>query len=344
MPKTIILLRRNFSPTGGAENYLLRMAKALQTRGYHLELICETWETSEENPFTSIHRTGTQSPPAFARAALHWRHHRPDAFFFSFERVYEADLYRAGDGLHSEWLRRRATYYGLRGRFQNWIKIKNRQILALEKAMIQGGGVHHIIANSRMVLESYAAAGYPRGQLSLIYNGVDNDYFSQGDRARGREFLGLSDTDCVALYIGAGRERKGFYFAREAAEGISGLRFIAIESPQPIPMPHIYAAADIFLFPTLYDPCANVTFEAWAAGLPVITTRENGAAELMDDGREGFVLDRADDIRGLKNRLQLLMDPALRAQMGSAAKALASQNKQLDAVEAMLKIIEGLDS
>ena len=48
-------------------------------------------------------------------------------------------------------------------------------------------------------------------------------------------------------------------------------------------MPHVYAAADVFLLPTLYDPFANVTLEALAAGLPVITSAQNGASEIMDN-------------------------------------------------------------
>jgi UDP-glucose:(heptosyl)LPS alpha-1,3-glucosyltransferase len=52
----------------------------------------------------------------------------------------------------------------------------------------------------------------------------------------------------------------------------------------------LYAAADVFVLPTLYDPCANVCLEALAAGRPVITTRQNGAAELLREGINGSVV------------------------------------------------------
>ena len=44
----------------------------------------------------------------------------------------------------------------------------------------------------------------------------------------------------------------------------------------------LYAAADIFILPTLYDPFSNASLEALAAGLPVITTRGNGFSEVIE--------------------------------------------------------------
>jgi UDP-glucose:(heptosyl)LPS alpha-1,3-glucosyltransferase len=51
-----------------------------------------------------------------------------------------------------------------------------------------------------------------------------------------------------------------------------------------------YWSCDFFVQPTYYDPCSLVVLEALACGLPVITTAQNGAGELMTDGREGYIL------------------------------------------------------
>lgn len=53
---------------------------------------------------------------------------------------------------------------------------------------------------------------------------------------------------------------------------------------------HAYAAADLFVFLPIYEPSANVVFEALAAGLPVVTSSFNGAAELISEGMNGSVL------------------------------------------------------
>lgn len=60
-----------------------------------------------------------------------------------------------------------------------------------------------------------------------------------------------------------------------------------------------YAAADLFVFPPIYEPCANVVFEALAAGLPVITTRQNGAGEIIENDVNGTVLDDPADVTAL---------------------------------------------
>ena len=57
-----------------------------------------------------------------------------------------------------------------------------------------------------------------------------------------------------------------------------------------------YAAADLFLLLPIYEPSANVVFEALAAGLPVITSGHNGAAELIEEGVNGTVVDDPSDI------------------------------------------------
>jgi len=57
-----------------------------------------------------------------------------------------------------------------------------------------------------------------------------------------------------------------------------------------------YAAADLFVFLPIYEPCSNVVFEALAAGLPVITTRQNGASEVIEDEVNGSILDDPADV------------------------------------------------
>jgi UDP-glucose:(heptosyl)LPS alpha-1,3-glucosyltransferase len=86
-----------------------------------------------------------------------------------------------------------------------------------------------------------------------------------------------------------------------------------------------YAAADGFVLPTHFDPFANATLEAMAAGLPVVTTRSNGVAEVLTPGMDGFVLEDSRDAGGLEKALAELMDPDRRRAMGAAARATASR-------------------
>lgn len=86
-----------------------------------------------------------------------------------------------------------------------------------------------------------------------------------------------------------------------------------------------YAAADIAVQPSFYDACSLATLESLASGLPVITTRANGAAELITPGTDGIVLDEPGDVTALASALRMLAgDRVLRASMGRAARRLAT--------------------
>lgn len=86
-----------------------------------------------------------------------------------------------------------------------------------------------------------------------------------------------------------------------------------------------YAAADAALQPTRYDACSLATLEGLASGLPTVTTRFNGAAEVMAHGSQGYVLDRADDVESLAKAMEELLAPELRRRMGQAARELGLQ-------------------
>jgi UDP-glucose:(heptosyl)LPS alpha-1,3-glucosyltransferase len=82
-----------------------------------------------------------------------------------------------------------------------------------------------------------------------------------------------------------------------------------------------FAAADVFVFPTVYDPYGLVISEAMASGLPVITSQSAGAAELIASGENGLLTDRPWDVDGIAAHLVSLRDDAgLRSRLGNAAR------------------------
>ncbi len=101
------------------------------------------------------------------------------------------------------------------------------------------------------------------------------------------------------------------------------------------------AAADTFMLPTFGDACSLVVLEAMSAGLPVLTTRSNGAAELISDGRDGFVIPSPWHVNDLAERLErLVVDETLRRRMGTLARARSRGFSIGASVNAMLSRIE----
>jgi UDP-glucose:(heptosyl)LPS alpha-1,3-glucosyltransferase len=341
----IAFLRRRFSPTGGAERYLLRLASGLAALGHHLTLYCEEW-TPRENPFHGLTKVASNDPVAYAKkiAALPLRD-RHD-IVFSLERVPGCDLYRAGDGVHADWLAYRQAFHPLMGPIRTQLRRKNRDLCALEASVFASGGARHVICNSRFVADQITQRfQYPPSRIDIIPNGVPYNQFSTGDRSLGRQALKLAPHDYVILLVGAGAERKGHAIARQAVRLMRkdiGAKLVIIDTPPPAAMPHIYAAADVFLLPTLYDPFANVTLEALAAGLPVITSAQNGGSEILTDQVNGFILPRADDEKLLVHLLEHLADPDFRAMFRKPAQDLALQYDLTRNLTATLAVFDRL--
>lgn len=317
------LVRRGYSPTGGAENYLLRLADALGQAGHEVILFSDrvwpvgirqvTWETKGAMNFAEAFR---QFAPE----------HGCD-FTLSLERVWSCDAYRAGDGVHVECLERRARFEPRWRSLFRRLHPKHRQILALERALF-GGGAGRVIANSRMVKEQIVARfGYPAERIDVVYNGVPAFATAPDARAPKRRELGLAPDEFALLFAGTGWERKGLRFAIEAANRAGVTLLVAGRGSQrglpqservrwlgPVSeMGPVFAAADAFILPTIYEPFSNACLEALAVGLPVITTSANGFSEIIEDSVEGAVIADPADVCALAVAIEHWREPARRA-------------------------------
>ncbi len=85
---------------------------------------------------------------------------------------------------------------------------------------------------------------------------------------------------------------------------------------------NLYAAADIFVFPSTTETFGNVILEAFASGLPVVTVNKGGVADLIRDGENGFIA-RANDPENLTEKVELLLNkPTLRHFQAISARNL----------------------
>ena len=352
------LVRRGYSRTGGAEAYLRRFAGAAVEAGHTIVLFSERWPR-EEWPFEHV-PVASHSPRSFADAMIALRPRDACDFLFSLERIRTCDAYRAGDGVHAAWLERRAQFEPV---WKPWLRRfsgKHREILFLEKELFGPRGARAVIANSALVREEIARHfQYPEAQIQVIHNGVPPFAVSPNTRAHTRASLGLKEGDYAILFAGSGWSRKGLRFAIEAmnlAKLDRATLFIAGRgNPHALPkcgrtrflgpvkdMPPLFAAADAFILPTIYDPFSNACLEALAAGLPVITTAQNGFSEVITSGNEGEVIDQPNDIPALADAIKTWSDPVRRAAAKPRLETLSTRYTIAENVRQTLAAIQAL--
>lgn len=337
-------VRRGFSPTGGAEAYLKRLARGVTAAGHETLLFTTRDWPAEEWPFGEIQRVRGESPLRFADELEQVRPSTGCDVVMSLERVWSCDVYRAGDGVHRAWLDRRAKLSGWRRRVAHALNHKHLATLRLEQALFGRRSAGRVIANSQMVsTEITRIYGYPADRIDLVHNGVPMELFRAlpEQRAVARVNQNLASNDIAVLFVGSGWERKGLRFAIEAVEACDSpaMRLLVAgrgnEAPFKSPvvqfhgaasdLPSMYAAADIFLLPTIYDPFSNASLEALAAGVPVITTRANGFSEIMRAGIDGSMVETPDDIVAIVAALRFWSDPAKRDETRALRLEIASR-------------------
>jgi UDP-glucose:(heptosyl)LPS alpha-1,3-glucosyltransferase len=86
-----------------------------------------------------------------------------------------------------------------------------------------------------------------------------------------------------------------------------------------------YFAADFLVHPTFYDPCSLVALEALACGLPVVTSKYNGASELLTPPTDGAVIDDPHDAPALAAAMTRFTDRNARAEASAAARQTAAK-------------------
>jgi UDP-glucose:(heptosyl)LPS alpha-1,3-glucosyltransferase len=347
----IAVIRQRYTPFGGAERFLASALDALAERGVAVTLYTREWTAQRGRIDARIvdpfYVGGLWRDAGFVRAVCRAIARDPPALVQSHERLACCDIYRAGDGVHATWLEERMRHVPALRALAMRADPRHRQRLAIERRMYASPRLSAVVCNSKMVRDDIRERfGVPPSRLHVIYNAVDAAAFSPAlrvHRTSVRERHRISGDATVYLLVGSGFERKGVataieamaqlpasthllvvgrdkdsahYAARARALGLTGR--VTLAGPQTEPHPY-YGAADVFVLPTLYDPCPNAALEAMACALPVVTTTRCGAAELALDAGAGFAV-TSGDAAALALHMGTLRDETVRARMGAQAR------------------------
>lgn len=362
----IALIRQKYNPAGGAERFVSRATRALSEQGADITLITRRWDPDSAQrvvQLTPWYLGSTWRDWGFSRAVCRHLQRTHYDLVQSHERLACCDIFRAGDGVHREWLTQRVRALTPLRRLAMHVNPHHAYVLHAERQMFASPRLRAVICNSRMVEEELVRHyGLRQDQLTVVYNSVDLEEFSprrrEQWRSNQRQALGIAQETLTLLHVGSGFERKGVgtilrAMARASAAshlivvggdkreerykslagelGIaSRVHFVGVQrDPRPY-----YAAADAFVMASLYEPFANASMEALAMGLPVVTSTKSGAAEILEQGKTGYVCD-ALDIGGFSAAIDALANRDRQLVMGAAARRLA-ENFTVDAMAGQL--------
>ncbi len=356
----IALVRQRYNPYGGAERFVERAMTALAARHVELTLLTRAWagEPMSGDPGTGSGWRLIRCDPfyigrvwrdwSFARAVCAALKSHSFDLVQSHERIACCDIYRAGDGVHRQWLANRRRAAGVWERVALALNPYHWYTLAAERRLFASARLRAVICNSNMVKEEVRRHfGLAESKLRVIYSGVDLSAFHpdlrDAWRARKREELGIPDEAMVFLFVGSGFRRKGLPQLLRAVSGVRDAYLVVVGADKELAQMRRAAAqskvsgrlhfaggqqdvkpwygmADCFVLPTLYDPFPNAALEAMACGLPLVTSAQCGAAELIESGVEGYVCRDALDVVELARCLNLAAAPGQARRMGIAAR------------------------
>ena len=161
---TVAFVRRGYSPSGGAEAYLKRLAQGIVDLGHKAQLIAtDDWPMNDWS-FGSITRIKANSAIGFADEVEKLRPQIDCDVLMSLERVWRCDVYRAGDGVHRAWLNRRRKFEMPLQRFVRGINRKHRDILQLEESLFAKSGAGRVNGGTRRPAP-LGAQNEKRGQI-----------------------------------------------------------------------------------------------------------------------------------------------------------------------------------
>jgi glycosyltransferase involved in cell wall biosynthesis len=212
-----------------------------------------------------------------------------------------------------------------------------------EQALADG-----ILTGSSFVSENLALTGIPREKCFVVPYTVDVNRFTPQNPLKERE---KAKRPLRILFLGGVDLRKGIQYLHEGlklldpeayqAKAVGGITLhpeavkklsqtctLTGQIPRQ-DIPGILQWADVFVFPSICEGSALVTYEAAAAGLPVITTPNAGS--MIRDGVDGFLVPIR-NAEAIAERLEILRkDPELRVSMAQEARAGAEKTLSWEA-------------
>lgn len=330
----------HFSLAGsGAENDAVNLCLALVARGHHVSVACRT---GSEFPAINLYKSLGDAEELYKKVA-------PD-LTVDWGMFCTADIHRLGGGIHQSFLKYNLEAYSGLGRLIKSIgyrKAKHKKEIAREKVLLANPKAT-FMAISQMVADQAIEGGALKANTPVVYNGVNTTRFNKEACSSYRQAIrrdwGLDDSDVAFLFVAHNLKLKNLQLMKLSFDSlykanpqiklvVCGKRKPGFKAPYLVyagttsEMERFYAGADALVHPTYFDSFANVVLEAMSCGLPALVSNCAGVSELVDGGKDGFVLSvtDADCQKNWQDAIVQLLDEIFRHEIGQKAVTKATQ-------------------
>jgi len=341
------------STKGGLERDTLFLSEELVKRGHEVHVFCNSGEQKAGVNLHHIPMFPFSSPGknlSFAMLATRYCSKLDLDVLQSMERIWTQDIYRTSDSINP--VQMKSKYPNRMIRLFKAAGPRRQALSLLEQRIFQKGGAQFILAISNLVktqiMEHYQV---PEEKIVVIYNSVDTNKFNPSLSAlfkeETRKEFAVGSGEKVILFMGNNYKLKGLPLLLKALASLKTEPLILIVAGTDVAAPYIrfanengigdkvrfighhkkperlYAASDLFVFPSHDDTFGNVCLEAMACGVPVIASRTAGASEIIDHGLNGYVLNTSES-EELAARIREMMSRMNHTVMGVEAARKAS--------------------
>jgi len=252
---------------------------------------------------------------------------------------------------HRMYLKHHWTSSSARG-LRGWLRWLDHKLHAWMESFTYSRAKQVVVPSTGLARELSAAFPFIEDKLTVLPNPISLERLQmpgEFDRRAFRHNLGIDEQDVAALFVAQGQfERKGLplllqavarsgrvklivvggeadliaRYRREAAKYQLGNRVIFAGMQSDI-RPYLWSS-DVFVFPSRYETFSLVTYEAAAAGLPIVASHLYGVEDLLKDGDNGFLIETT--VGGVSEGLErfLSLSATARHTMGQRARLAAS--------------------
>lgn len=374
----IAIVRKKYNPHGGAERYLHLLVSHLVNEGHEVHLFANRWPESKNSGiiFHKVPMLGGLSLLkvwSFAIAAWILLKRFNGDIILSNERLFSQDIFRASDGIHRTWMKIRMQHVSPLKKLSFTMNPLHWSVRFFDWYIFNMWAFRKIIAPSkfikRNILSEYKSVR--EDDIRVIYNGIDLGHFCPENKKRYRDTvrheLRIPSSAWLLLFVGTGFERKGLRYAIEALRYLPYETFLVVIGKGETrryaslarhwgltervkflgPMDGVeryYGAADILVAPTLYEPMANVILEALATGIPVVTSRDSGNAEVVTEGEDGWIVNDPADAVEMGDKIKAAMEKSREPEIERRARKKAEHFTLQRTVGEIMAVISGIST